>query len=316
MNEARLIGAFAFAGDFALVSSKRFEEVGSNGCVVELGGAGSEGVEVGFFGASIVHEDGIELFWNAGDSGDGVIEHFGHVASWEVAGEVALIGRVSFDGCAGALIGGAREDEAHELAQVEVSGGEVVCDGGEERFVGGGVGGAEIVDGVDDTDAEEVGPDAVGYGASEVGVTGRGEPVGEGFASVPRIVHRQRRSIEGRWGLGFTGSRLNEIAVGIDEKGSLTVSAASVSAPAFGSDACEQVCKGVILVVGPFLEWMVMALGAVDGESEKGLADVFSHRFGVLMDGVEVGGAVGEAVAFCGEHFADDLVPRGVAGDF
>jgi hypothetical protein len=139
LNQARLIGAFALAGDLALVSSERLEEVRTHGRVVELGGAGSEGVELRFFGASVVHHDGVEFFGHSGDCGDGVVEHFGHVTARQVAGEVALIVCVPFDGGAGSLVGGAVEDEAHEFAQVEVPRGEVICEGGEQRFVGGWV---------------------------------------------------------------------------------------------------------------------------------------------------------------------------------
>ncbi len=237
------------------------------------------------------------------------------MATRQVAREVALVGGVSFDGCAGALVGGAVEDEAHEFAQVEISCGKMVCDGGEERFVGSRVGSSEIVDGVDDADTEKAGPDAVGDGAREVGVVGRSEPVGEGFAPVLRIVHRQGGCVErGGW-LGFAGARLDEVAVWIDEERAFSVTAPCVAAPAFGADSGEQVCEGVVLVVSPFFERVVVALCAVDGESEERLTHVFGHGFRVLVDGVEVGCALGKAVAFGDEHFAHDLVPRGVLGD-
>ncbi len=110
-------------------------------------------------------------------------------------------------------------------------------------------------------------------------------------------------------------ARLDEFTVGVDEQRALAIPAAIVSAPAFCANPGEQVGEGVVLVVCPFLERMVVAFCAVDGEAEEGLAHVFSHRFGVLMDGVKVCCALGQAVAFCGDYLTDNLVPRRIIGD-
>ncbi len=67
LDEAGLIGTLTFAGDFSLVSSERFEEVGTHGGVVELSRAGSWRVKVRFFGAPVVHHDGVELFRHSRD---------------------------------------------------------------------------------------------------------------------------------------------------------------------------------------------------------------------------------------------------------
>src|SRR5206468_10471534 len=56
--------------------------------------------------------------------------------------------------------------------------------GVEEGLVGGRVGQREVVDGVDDADAEVMAPDAVDETAREEGVLGTSHPREEGFTGI------------------------------------------------------------------------------------------------------------------------------------
>ena len=56
---------------------------------------------------------------------------------------------------------------------------------------------------------------------------------------------------------------------------------------------------------------MIVALGAVDGEAHERLAHVFRHRFGILVDGVKICGAIFQCVPLGGDDLSDELIPRG-----
>ena len=82
------------------------------------------------------------------------------------------------------MVGARQGDGLDEVVEIEVMSREIFGEGVEERFVRGGVGGAEIVDGFNEAAAEEHAPHAVGHGAGEVGVLFRGDPVGEQLATI------------------------------------------------------------------------------------------------------------------------------------
>ena len=86
----------------------------------------------------------------------------------------------------GELIGARGEQLAREGAEIESqrlqSGFEMV----EERLVRGGIGGAEIVDRLDQAAAEIVGPEPVGDRPGEVRVVGGGGPLGQEPAAIGR----------------------------------------------------------------------------------------------------------------------------------
>ena len=133
-----------------------------------------------------------------------------------------------------------------------------------ERLVAGWIADAEVVDRLDQADSEVVGPHPVDDRSGEVGVVWRGEPGGEGSAAVGGGLEWQGRRVERGRGLRLAGARLEELARILDKQRPLAVTAARVAPPALGADAREEVGEGVVLVVGPFLEGVVVALRAAD----------------------------------------------------
>ena len=83
----------------------------------------------------------------------------------------------------------------------------------------------------------------------------------------------------------------------------------------FASDLGEERGEAVVIVHRPAVEGMVVALGALDAHAHEDLGGVFGELEHVLLDLEVVGGRVGEGAAFRGEHLADELVERHVAGD-
>ena len=152
---------------------------------------------------------------------------------------------------------------------------EIIGGGGQQGLVAGGVRDPHVVDLLDQADAEIVGPDAVGDRAGEVGVLGRGQPFGEAHAAVGRVVEGERPAVERRRRLRLARPRLDQLARLGDVERAPAVAGAPLAAPALRPDPREQARHAVILVVGPFFERVVVALGAADRQAEERL----SRRF-------------------------------------
>ena len=65
--------------------------------------------------------------------------------------------------------------------------------------------------------------------------------------------------------VAFYGAGLNEVAPGLHIQGADTIPIPSIPSPALGADPGKKIGKGIVLVVGPFFEGVVVALGAIDG---------------------------------------------------
>ena len=171
-TEAEVAAAFAFAGGFADGAAEAGEETAGDidGGVGELGGA-----RAGFHAGEI--RDG------AGDAEDGVEEDLGGEPAGHGVGIVGAVVGVPLVGGEGELVGARLHDGALEVADVEAALDELLGEPGEEFGIGGRIAGADIVDRVDEADAEEVAPHAVHIAQGEVAVVGGGYPIGEGFAA-------------------------------------------------------------------------------------------------------------------------------------
>ena len=130
------------------------------------------------------------------------------------------------------------------------------------------------------------------------------------FAAVAGVVGRKRFAIEGSGSLWFAAEWLNEIAGCGGENDAFAVGRAVL-----GADASEEIGHLVILIVGPLFHGMVVALGAIDRHSEKSLGSRFGKISGIVVDGEEVGCAVGDGAALRGDNVAGHDVPGRVGGD-
>ena len=98
-------------------------------------------------------------------------------------GIVGAVVGVPLVGGEGELVGARLHDGALEAADIETALDKFLGEPREELGVGGGIAGADIVEGIDEADAEEVAPHAVDVAEGEVAVVGGSHPVGEGFAA-------------------------------------------------------------------------------------------------------------------------------------
>ena len=220
-------------------------------------------------------------------------------------GVEAFVGRVAGQRHAGALIGLALENRAHQDLQIKLLRDEKTRRGVEQFLVAGGIGFAQVIHGLHQAHAEVVRPDAVHNGAGEVWIFRRDQPLGQMRAAVGGGIHRQRLAIQRFGHLGPAGQRLHEIALSGVEHNLVAISD-------LGADAGEEVGHLVILVVGPLLHRVVVALGAIDRHAEEGLRGRLGHAARIVVQHEEVARPVDQRAALRGDKLAHEPVPRRV----
>ena len=243
------------------------------------------------------------------------MEHFGRQPLRVVAGVEPLFADVAGERLGRALVGVRNEDRPHQGLEIELVVDDVLRGRSQQFFVAGRVGDPHVIDRHDEAHAEVVGPDAIGDRPREVRVVGRGHPLGQFQAAVGFVFKGDGVAVERRRRLRLAGPGLDEFTVGGDVQRPHAVAVSRFAAPALGFHAREQAGHAVVLVVGPFFERMVVTLRAADRESHERLAGVLGHVLGALLQGVEVGGAVLDAVAGRRQDLADRFIPGGVLFD-
>jgi len=226
-------------------------------------------------------------------------------------GVKAGIGGVLRRGFARALVSLGLHDEAHERFEIEFLIGEIIGKGRKEFFVAGRIRDAHVIDGLNEPDGHKISPDAIHDRAREVGIVAGDKPIGEGISTIFCGVNRQRLAIKRRGRLRFACKRLDEIA-GIRYKYDVV----TFTRAGLGADSGEEIGHLVILIVGPFLHWMVVTLGAIDGHAEKRLRSSLGHRARVVVKDIKIGRAIFERAALCGDNFASEHVPGSVLSHF
>ena len=185
----------------------------------------------------------------------------------------------------------------------------------QQFLVAGRIGRPEVIDRLDEAEPEKIGPHSIDDRPGEVGVSGRRQPTGERQAAVTGVVYRERVAIERGGELRLARFGLEEITARLDEQRPHAVTITGLTPPALCPDPGEEVGERVVLVVGPFFERMVVALGAIDRQRQERLGHVLGHRLRILMDGEEVGGAVLHARPPGRDDPPNDFIPGHVLGN-
>lgn len=287
---------FAGADAGALGAAEGAEEVVGDIAVGDLDGAGALG-------------QAVEFILGLGDLGEGIEHDLGALAAEEGVGEIAFVAAIGVVEVGAELVAAAVADVADEAFEIVLVLGEALAEGVEEFGVGGGVGDADVVDGLDDADAEEVAPDDVGEVFGEEGVFGAGEPLDEDLAAVFGGFFGDDAAEE----LGLGGLFGNEVVyfagAGVEDDGFAGVFGL------FAADLGEEGGEAIVVVHGPAVEGVVVALGALEAHAHEDLGDVFGDFEGIALDLEVVGGGVGESAAGGAEEFLDDLVKGDVFGE-
>ena len=195
---------------------------------------------------------------------------------------------------AASLISGRLHHESHEGLEVIVGLNKIIGQSAQKSLIGGGVRDTHVIDRFYQSDTKVIRPDSVGDGSRKIGVVAGGQPVSKVLATVCGIIEGKRFAIEWSGFLRLAGERLNQITFGVHEDGSFSTAITRVTSPAFRSHAREEIRHSVVLVVGPFLEGVIVAFRATNGESHEGLADIFGHRFRVLVQRIKIGCSIYE----------------------
>ncbi len=174
------------------------------------------------------------------------------------------------------LGGGDRPDQ---VAEVELVGDEVAGQGVEQFGVDGRVGPRQVVGRVGDPLAEELGPGPVGHRPGEERVAWGRHPVGELGPGVLRPGGPDDLAAEDL-GLGrLAGPEVLELAVGVDlDQGLGHHPHARAAGPLNLGEGGGQ---AEVVVLGPDVERVVVALGAADPEAEEPLGGLLGGDLGV-----------------------------------
>ena len=223
------------------------------------------------------------------------------------------------------LVGARLGDELEHVPRVEAALDELLGQPVEQLGVAGRVAGSDVVDGFDEAGPQQVGPEAVDVAAGEVGVVGRGDPLGHLLAAAGLGIDGVGQGVgEGRRhrGVGADVVELaaRRIADHLDQRlRALDGAAAHLLAPVrrvfVARDAREVRGQLVVLVLSPFLERVVVALVAVEAHAEEQLGRVLHDRVGGAQHLVVARGRAGDVGSLGGQHVADELVVGLVLGD-
>src|SRR5690349_5636408 len=80
-------------------------------------------------------------------------------------------------------------------------------------------------------------------------------------------------------------------------------------------DLREESADAVVVLLHPFLKWMIVALGAQEPDAEENLHGAFAGIFRRGEDAPVIGGGVLRTASLGGHQLADEPVERLVAGD-
>ncbi len=239
---------------------------------------------------------------------DGVVEHFGGESACLGVGEIDLVVLVPLVGPDGELVGAGFAYFRGEGADVESRPHEAVREMIEEPGIARRIARADVVEGLDDAGAEQVAPDAIRVARGEVGIFRTGDPGGELLASAGLFgigeghfregcLVGEVRSLDGSgavvldFSFGFVGDDFVE-GFGSFHGGAADVLGGRVLGVAGESYPGEVGGGLVVLVLGPLLEGMVVALVAIEPRREEKMGGVLHEFIRFAQDFVVGGGGV------------------------
>ena len=199
-------------------------------------------------------------------------------------GEIPLVCGVGLVGLGGELVGPGGADIADELLEVVLVFNEPPRELIEQLGIHGRVCDADIVHIVDQPRPKEVRPDDVDEVAGKILVVRRRQPGGHHFAAVPArevgLLAPQKL-----WRHDSATDRMLDVTAPRIEDDRL-----AAVLPRLAANLGEEVGEAVIVLHGPAVEGMVVALGALNPHPQKHLRDVLRHFQRVELVLVVVGG--------------------------
>ena len=243
-----------------------------------------------------------ELVLGVGDRRHHVEQHLAAHPPQQRMREIPFVCDIALVCLGGELIGPGGADVSDELLEVVLIFHKPLRELIEQLHVHRRIADADVVHIVDKPGTEEVGPDNIDEVSREITVFGRRQPGGRHLTAV----------LTGDIG-EFAAEELGRHDPPADRM--LDVAAARVKDNRFAAvlarltaDLGKEVGEAVVVVHRPTIEWMVVALGALDPHSQEHLRHIFCHlqRVGFVL--VVVGGRIAERASLAREKFAKELV--------
>ena len=218
---------------------------------------------------------------------DRVEERFGGKPPGQGMRKVNVVILVPLTGLDRMLVGTGCRDKTHDPAGIKARGDKIIGQALQQLRIRWRIAGADVIYRVDDSDPEEIAPQAIDEAAGKVRVLWRCDPIGNQGA--PGALLRRRPFMlvgELRWSLHSIG--VLHIAIFLVEDDLL-------AAPCGGEARVREVLgtRSVlsaylreerrelpVIPLGPPLEGMVVALIAAEADAEKELGRVLHHRLG------------------------------------
>ena len=208
------------------------------------------------------------------------------------------------------LVSPARHDRLDGPLPAEALFDKLLCQLVHQLGVGGWVGIAEVVDGIDNASPHQVTPDAVHAGSGEERIVRSGQPVGEDFSPILLYGHIDIALEQQMHFHRLAGARLYNIT-GTGHVDDFLVRGGTFLA----ADPSERGSDSVIVVLAPSLEWMVMALGTLNADAEEQLSGRLGGIVRVTAGSPVVGSRVLKDAATRCQQFGSKLVESLVIQD-
>ncbi len=277
LSEVGVGNPFAFAGADALGTPEHVQEIGAKRFVRQHDGAVRR---------EFVRGQPGKRRRAGGDLRDSIVQDLGTEASGVEARKRFFIVGVGVIGHGSQLIGTAPGDGADQVLQAEFAIHQILGKCCEQLGIGGRVGDTHIIEGIDDSLAEEMGPVAIGHGAGEEGILVGDHPVDQALPRVFASVECDGRAIEGLhdgWLLrAGVEDRTGALVENRLPRAGLPLLHDAGQRHDLTADLAEEGRHAPVIVLAPLFIGMVMALGAGHAHTQKELAGVVDKLLGLL----------------------------------
>ena len=262
-----LVGrSFALADTGSLGLGEGLEEV-----------VGIEIAGIGQFNCPCSQRQALELCLHTGGLVDGIKQRFGRQSLDPVIAIETGVGDIGPGWLGTQLVEPAGDDGPQQCLEIVVALDKVLGQGVHQCDVGGGIGGTQVVDRLDQATAQQVTDVAIDNVPGKELVLFSGEPLGEWDTEIQGVLDRfatQRRRLAG-------GS-------GLDDHDRLTTEESKLLA-SLGAHSLEEGGESVVVALAVFLEGVMMALGTFEPNAQEELGGRFGQVVGVAVDAEVVG---------------------------
>ncbi len=239
---------------------------------------------------------------------DGIVELLRRQTARQSVRKIGLVRRIPVITFKAELVGSRRYNRPHQFAQVVAGCQEIFRQSIQQCRVRGRIRRSNIIDGFDDSTGKEIAPHPVRHRLGKQRIVASRQPVSQQFPDVflPRGVllaiekklRRHDPAVFRMVNLGIFALVENDLLIGIDA--------------IFDSNGRKERTQVVVLILGPLLEWMIVALRANHPHSQKELRRGFHGDLRIAREAQKVRRRIMESGALGCHQFANHSIVRPV----